>query len=326
MVHRLNILKSTIFDSDGHLDFNAVAMDLFSIHWEHNPVYRSFVEALGAPLPHNAHQIPALPIEAFKRHRVVLNGFHDEVTFTSSGTTGAETSRHGLPSIELYDLAWRTGFEARFGPAEGWAHLCLLPAYLERQGSSLVHMAEGLVRLGRPGSGFFLYDHQALADQLQQLEQRGQPALLWGVSFALLDFAAAHPMPLRHTTVIETGGMKGRRREMIRAELHAILHQAFGTVIESEYGMTELLSQAYTTGGLFQPPPWMRAEAMEPDDPLTACEPGKTGLLRITDLANLYSCPFIQTQDLGKVHPDGRFEVLGRFDLADVRGCNLMVS
>lgn len=326
MFPRLNILKSTIFESDGHLDFNAVAMELFSIHRKHNPIYQQYTEALGGKEPRAAIEIPALPIEAFKHHQVLLEGLEPALTFTSSGTTGSETSAHHLPFIEVYDTSWRRAFEARFGPAECLTYLFLLPAYLERQGSSLVHMAEGLCKLGQPGSGFYLYNHRELATTLEQLERNGQSAVLLGVSFALLDFAAAHPIPLRHTTVVETGGMKGRRKEMIRTELHAQLQKAFGTEIESEYGMTELLSQAYTVDGLFYPPPWMRVDAVETDDPLTLCAPGKTGLLRITDLANLFSCPFVQTQDLGKVYPNGSFEVLGRFDLADVRGCNLMVS
>ncbi|HXC04234.1 MAG TPA: acyl transferase, partial [Bacteroidia bacterium] len=207
--------------------------------------------------------------------------------------------------------------------------LALLPSYLEREGSSLVYMADDLIRLsGHPSSGFYLRNRKELHTQLQRLEQAGQKTLLLGVTYALLDFAEEFPMQLKHTRVMETGGMKGQRKEMIREELHETLCRQLGlTSVHSEYGMTELLSQAYSMGqGRFHCPPWMKILIRDPNDPLSLCPPGKTGGINIIDLANIHSCSFIATQDLGKLHSDGSFEVLGRFDNSDLRGCNLLIG
>jgi non-ribosomal peptide synthetase component F len=312
-------------------DFEALALELFHLHRTHNPVYRRFVEALRVDPARvrTTADIPHLPITLFRNHRVLLDGLDPRSHFTSSGTTGAITSSHFVPYPRVYERSFMTSFTATYGPPETWRILALLPAYLEREGSSLVYMAQHLIQeSGDPLSGTYLYRYDELAHVLRRSEAEGQRTLLLGVTFALLDLAEQHPIPLRHTTIMETGGMKGRRPELVREELHRILQQAFGVAdIHSEYGMTELLSQAWSTGkGLYHCPPWMRVSLREVNDPLAAVPPGRTGGINVIDLANLASCPFIATQDLGRMHADGAFEVLGRFDHSQVRGCNLMVG
>ncbi len=313
-----------------HQEFNALAIDLFLVHAEKNPVYRGFLKALGKD-PGTVRQvsdIPCLPIGSFRNRRVLLDGLEPAVTFTSSGTTGAITSSHHVPWPQLYQRSFMTSFEAIYGSITGWRVLALLPAYLERPGSSLVYMAEHMIRAsGDPLSGTYLYQYDELARVLAKSEAEAKPTLLLGVTFALLDLAEQHPMPLKHTVVMETGGMKGRRPEMVREELHAILKQAFTLeAVHSEYGMTELLSQAWSKGeGRYHCPPWMRVRLRDVNDPFAPVQNGRTGGIDIIDLCNIASCPFIGTQDLGRHHADGSFEVLGRFDNSDVRGCNLMV-
>lgn len=251
-----------------------------------------------------------------------------QIIFTSSGTTGAKTSQHVVTDISLYEKSFLKAFEHFYGPVSHYCILALLPAYLEREGSSLVYMVDSLITKSRhSNSGFYLNNLDDLKKQLMLLQKKGQKTLLIGVSFALLDLAETMRFPLKNTIVMETGGMKGRRREMIRSELHQILKNAFGVEqIHSEYGMTELLSQGYSKGhGIFNCPPWMKVLIRDTEDPLSIQKSGKNGGINIIDLANLNSCPFIATQDLGKVHPNGSFEVLGRFDHSDIRGCNLMV-
>lgn len=319
------------FAITGEQDFNALALDLFHLHAERNPVYRGFLSALGRD-PASVwlvEDIPFLPISAFRNQRVLLDGTEATTLFTSSGTTGAVTSAHHVPWPALYERSFRTSFTTAYGAPRGWRILALLPAYLERPGSSLVYMAEKLIAAGGdPFSGTYLYQYDQLADVLRRSEQEGKPTLLLGVTFALLDLAEKHPMPLKHTVVMETGGMKGRRPELVREELHAILKSAFSLdAIHSEYGMTELLSQAWSQGdGLYRCPPWMRVLLRDVNDPLSRVEAGRTGGIDVIDLCNSASCPFISTQDLGRMHTDGSFEVLGRFDNSDVRGCNLMVE
>jgi len=310
--------------------FNALALDLFRLHAARNPVYRGFLKGLGTNVEavDRVAGIPCLPIGLFRNHRVLLEGLEPAVTFTSSGTTGAVTSAHHVPWPLLYERSFLRSFEAVYGPISEWRILALLPAYLERSGSSLVYMAEQLItRSGDPLSGTYLYQYDRLAELLKQGEAEGRKTLLLGVTFALLDLAEQHPMPLRHTTIMETGGMKGRRPELVRDELHAILKQGFGVpVIHSEYGMTELLSQAWSTGkGIYRCPPWMQVLVRDPNDPFERLGTGRTGGVDVIDLANIASCPFIATQDLGRVAADGSFEVLGRFDFSDLRGCNLLV-
>ena len=317
-------------------DFNALALDLFRLHAERNPVYRGFLSALGRDARvRQVDDIPFLPISAFRNKRVLLDETPDSgpgpapVIFTSSGTTGSITSSHLVPWPELYERSFLTSFTAAYGDPSRWRILALLPAYLERPGSSLVYMAQKLISAsGDPLSGTYLYQYDELADVLRRSEAEVKPTLLLGVTFALLDLAEKHPMPLKHTVVMETGGMKGRRPELVREELHTILRSAFSLeAVHSEYGMTELLSQAWSKGdGLYRCPPWMRVSLRDVNDPLSRVKTGRTGGIDIIDLCNIGSCPFISTQDLGRTHADGSFEVLGRFDNSDVRGCNLMVE
>ncbi len=331
MPHDLELLLDRPFHVEGTEAFNALAIDLFRLHARRNPVYGRFLEALGADVSAVTHfqQIPALPIGLFRNHRVLLEGVESALHFTSSGTTGATTSTHHVPWPAVYERSFMDSFTQVYGPVSNWRILALLPAYLERTGSSLVYMADHLIRAsGDPLSGTYLYRYDELADVLRRSEAEGRRTLLLGVTFALLDLAERHPIPLRHTTILETGGMKGRRPEIVREELHRILKEAFHVpAIHSEYGMTELLSQAWSTGGgLYRCPPWMQVRIRDTNDPLSYLGPGRTGGIDVFDLANIGSCPFIATQDLGKVHEDGAFEVLGRFDHSDVRGCNLLVE
>lgn len=319
------------FTITGEQDFNALALDLFHLHAERNPVYRGFLSALRRDPAHvrRVEDIPFLPISAFRDQRVLLEGLDASVVFTSSGTTGSVTSNHHVPWPALYERSFLISFAAVYGDPSRWRILALLPAYLERPGSSLVYMAQKLINTsGDPLSGTYRYQYDELADVLHRSEGEGKPTLLLGVTFALLDLAVKHPLPLKHTVLMETGGMKGRRPEMVREELHAILKSAFSVhAIHSEYGMTELLSQAWSQGdGLYRCPPWMRVLLRDVNDPLSRVEVSRTGGIDVIDLCNIASCPFISTQDLGRVHNDGSFEVLGRFDNSDVRGCNLMVA
>jgi hypothetical protein len=305
------------------------ALELCAFQYAHNPLYRQYADALGVDpgrLPGLA-EIPFLPIGFFKRQPVRTTDFVPETVFTSSGTTGMVTSRHEVKDLSLYRADFRAGFQRFYGDITHWCIVGLLPSYLERNNSSLVVMVDDLVReSGHPDSGFYLYDHAALYALLQRLEAQGQPTLLIGVTFALLDFAERYSLSLRHTVVMETGGMKGRRRELTRPELHGFLCQRLGVnAIHAEYGMTELLSQAYSAGeGLFTCPPWMRVLVRMEDDPLEVRTEGE-GILNIIDLANRWSCGFLATDDVGRVYPDGRFEVSGRVDNSDMRGCSLLV-
>lgn len=313
-------------------NFEAIALDVFRYQAAHNPLYARYLELLrfdAAAILHSPLSLPFLPISFFKTHDVKTSDWVGEVTYTSSATTGQTPSRHAVRHTDFYLENARRGFAQHYGDPADWCVLALLPAYLERQGSSLVAMANDFIRRSRhPDSGFFLHDFDLLRSALLRCKQLNTKTLLLGVSFALLDFAEQYPMDLSGIVVMETGGMKGRRREITRIELHQILCGAFHLeAVHSEYGMTELLSQAYATGGtLFSPAPTMQVLAREINDPFCPVAPGRTGLLHIVDLANLDTCSFIATEDLGRVYLDGRFEVLGRLDAAEMRGCNLMVS
>ena len=313
--------------------FEALAMEAFRYQSAENDVYGRFIKALGvdAASVDSIHKIPFLPISLFKSMKVVTGGFIPQEVFTSSGTTGMAQSRHYVKSLELYRRSFFTSWELHYGPVEDYAVLALLPSYLEREGSSLIVMADGFIKRSRhPESGFFLYQHEELRDRLEKLSSSGVKILLLGVSFALLDFVEKYSVKLPETAVVmETGGMKGRRKEMVREELHAILKEGFGVrSIHSEYGMTELLSQAYSKGaGLYTTPPWMRIRFRDAHDPLSPLAgTGNRGGIDVTDLANIDSCCFISTEDLGINHEDGTFEVLGRITGSDIRGCNLMVA
>jgi phenylacetate-coenzyme A ligase PaaK-like adenylate-forming protein len=310
-------------------DFEALALDIFRHQAVHCEPYKRFLSLLDkspdsiSSLP----EIPFLPIEFFKSEHIISKGLEEEAIFTSSGTTGAQTSKHFVAELSLYQESFRRAFEMFYGPVSEWAILALLPAYLERSGSSLVYMCEHLIQTANTDlSGFFLHDFQALKAKLEKAKSVGQKTMLIGVTFALLDFAESHPFSFPELVVMETGGMKGMRQEMTREEVHSILKSGFGVpYIHSEYGMTELLSQAYSRGnGIFTCPPWMRIYIRDTEDPFSYVRSGQSGGINIIDLANVNSCSFIATQDLGRKLSDGSFEVLGRFDHSDVRGCNLM--
>lgn len=323
--------KQQVFSIKSSAEFTATALQVFRYQAAHNPVYRTFIAGLNIdPIAvSSVAQIPFMPVEFFKSHPVITGTDSAEVVFTSSGTTGMITSSHTLTDISWYVDSFRKAFDLFYGDVTNYTVLALLPAYLEREGSSLIYMAQDLIaQSNNPDSGFFLYNHQQLYDNLQKQKAAGQPTILIGVTFALLDFVEQYQIDFPELIVMETGGMKGRRKEMIREELHATLCAGFGVAkIHSEYGMTELLSQAYSKGdGIFNCPPWMKIIARDTNDPLTLVGTGKTGGINIIDLANINSCSFIATQDLGRVYGDGSFEVLGRFDNSDIRGCNLLIA
>ena len=324
------ISKDLIFNITSEASFNAAALAVFKHQFEHNSVYRSFCDLLYKHPSEvkTVQQIPFLPIQFFKSHTIVSNSKSAEATFTSSGTTGSIVSKHFVSDLEIYKQSFRRGFKSFYGAIEEYTVLALLPSYLEREGSSLVYMANDMIAQSKqPQSGFYLHDLEALKDNLLKLEAKRQKTLLIGVSYALLDLIEAHSFKLKHTTVMETGGMKGQRKELVKSELHTILKEGFGVdKIHSEYGMTELLSQAYSYGnGVFSTPTWMKILTRDPEDALSIQPIGKSGGVNIIDLANINSCAFIATQDLGKIHSNGTFEILGRFDESDIRGCNLMV-
>jgi hypothetical protein len=317
---------------NGSESFGALSNDVFHFQYNHNKVYRQWCDALGfKPLVSDvqsaASNMPFLPISFFKTREVVTTDFVPAIFFESSGTTQTINSRHYLKDASLYTNSFMQAFEMFYGDVKDWCIIGLLPAYLERQHSSLVVMVDHLIKASHQAqSGFYLYEFDKLQQVLQELEQKQQKTLLIGVTFALLDFAEQHPMQLKHTVVMETGGMKGRKKELTRQEVHDYLQQQLNiTTVHSEYGMTELLSQAYSKGnGRFVCPPWMKVCVRDEEDPLHISATGR-GLLNITDLANVYSCSFIATDDVGIVYEDGSFEVWGRMDNSDMRGCSLLV-
>jgi phenylacetate-coenzyme A ligase PaaK-like adenylate-forming protein len=322
-------LESRIFSVKPH-NFDELALQMFNYQLQNNSIYKKYIDFLGVNpnLVQRVEDIPFLPISLFKSHKVYASAKPQEAIFSSSGTTGTETSKHHIASLSLYQKSFLEAFTNFYSHPSKYAVLALLPSYLERQGSSLVYMVNRLIEeSGKTQSGFFLNNHIELYNRLAELNEQQQPTILFGVTFALLDFVSHFKLKLNHTTIIETGGMKGRRKEMIREEVHRILTEGFGVKsIHSEYGMTELLSQAYSSGeGIFKYPPWMRVFTRDPYDPLTILPNGQMGALNIIDLANIYSCPFIQTDDLGAVYSNNSFIVSGRMDGSQVRGCNLMV-
>lgn len=311
-------------------DFERLALEVFQFQYNNNAIYQHYVNALSivGSNVRSIEQIPFLPIRFFKTTDIKTTVFEPEAVFESSGTTQTVNSRHYVKDLNLYRNSFLTAWKQFYGPVQDWCVIGLLPAYLERQNSSLVVMVNDMIKLsGHSHSGFYLYEHDKLAQVLQELEKQGQKTLLIGVTFGLLDFAEKYPMPLKHTIIMETGGMKGRRKEMTREEVHLLLTTAFQThAIHSEYGMTELLSQAYSYGnGIFNCPPWMKVLMRQDDDPLDVRVTG-SGIINVIDLANLYSCSFIATDDVGTLLPDGSFEVLGRVDTSDIRGCNLLIA
>ena len=319
-----------IFAISSHKQFEKTALKVFRFQYENNLVYREFCDFLKTDVQKVKllEQIPFLPIQFFKSHSIVSNKNAILKTFTSSGTSGLLTSKHLVTDVSLYESSYRQGFSQFYGNIKDYVILALLPSYLEREGSSLIYMVEDLIQMTHnPESGFYLHNHQELIEKLVRLDASGQNVIVIGVTYALLDLIENHSFQLHNTIIMETGGMKGKRKEMIREELHEQLCQGFGvTTIHSEYGMTELFSQAYSLGnGVFECPSWMQIIIRDTEDALNYVANGKTGAINVIDLANINSCSFIATQDLGKKKSNNSFEVLGRFDNSDIRGCNLMV-
>lgn len=318
---------NNLFEVD-EAGFSEAALQLFRFQMENNAVYQSFCKVLQVQpeLVKNLGQIPFLPIGFFKTHRITTTVFEPEAIFESSGTSQTIQSKHAVKDLNLYETSFFKGFEQRYGDPRNWCFLGLLPSYLERKHSSLVYMVQRLMETSQHSkNGFYLNNFEDLYQNLKTLETKQQPTMLIGVTFGLLDFAATYNLDCAYTTIMETGGMKGRREELTRDEVHFQLKQSFGVdQIHSEYGMTELLSQAYSLAdGLFHCPPWMKVMVRDEDDPLQLHPTGK-GALNIIDLANVYSIGFIATDDVGEVYPDGSFKVLGRLDNSDIRGCSLL--
>lgn len=318
---------NNLFDANAE-SFEPRALEIFRFQYRYNNVYQSFCNHL-EKTPQNVHcltEIPFLPIRFFKSHKIYIGHIPEALVFMSSGTTQMNVSRHYVRDTDIYLRSAMQCFSMFYGAPEEWVIMALLPSYLERSHSSLVWMVQHLMlKSGRPENAFFLYNHEGLAHALQALGSAGQKTLLIGVTYALLDFATKYPMPLQHTVVLETGGMKGRRKELLREEVHEQLKSAFQLAeVHSEYGMTELLSQAYATAaGIFRTPPWMKILIRDEDDPLQVSTAGK-GAINVIDFANIYSCSFIATDDAGELYPNGSFKVLGRLDNSDIRGCSLL--
>lgn len=324
------INSQNIFSIFSQKEFEKIALKVFRHQHENNKVYREFCDFLNTDIQKvkSLEKIPFLPIQFFKSRKVVSNQDEIQETFTSSGTTGMITSQHLVTDVSLYELSYRLAFSNFYGNIEDYVVLALLPSYLERKGSSLIYMVKDLIELtNNENSGFYLHNHDDLISKLIELDSSGQNVILIGVTYALLDLIEKQKFQLKNTIIMETGGMKGKRKEIIREELHNILCEGFGVnSIHSEYGMTELLSQAYSMGnGIFECPSWMQILIRDTEDALTYVDYGKTGGVNVIDLANINSCSFIATQDLGKKYSNNSFEILGRFDNSDIRGCNLMV-
>lgn len=320
-----------IFSINSAEEFERLALQVFRHQAKNCLVYKEYIGHLGISIDHvnSVKAIPYLPIVFFKTHDILSSAEDIEIEFSSSGTTGMSQSRHLVTDLSIYDESFNRAFERFYGKIRETCLLALLPSYLERDGSSLIYMTDALLQQSRhPDSGYFLHNHEELYQKLLDLQQSGQKTILIGVTYALLDFIEKYRIVFPELIVMETGGMKGKRKEMVRDELHGELQSGFGvSAIHSEYGMTELLSQAYSYGeGLFNCPPWMKVLLRDTNDPLSLITGNKTGGINVIDLANINSCSFIATQDLGKLFPDGSFEVLGRFDNADIRGCNLLVN
>jgi len=320
-----------IFSIQTESAFNEIALEIFKLQAKDCQVYNDYLRFLNVQPEQikDVSDIPFLPIEFFKSHQVTSSNSVAEQIFSSSGTTGSQTSKHYVSLVSVYEESFRTCFELFYGDTKNVAILALLPSYLERTGSSLIYMVDDLIKSSQcPESGYFLYNHDELFENLVALQAKKTPTILFGVTYALLDFIEQYQIESPELIVMETGGMKGKRKEIIRQELHEVLCTGFGVPsIHAEYGMTELLSQAYSKGnGLFACPPWMKILIRDINDPFSYQNTGVSGGINIIDLANINSCSFIATQDLGRMQTNGQFEVLGRFDQSDVRGCNLMIQ
>ena len=322
-------MQKEIFDIKNDAEFEMLALSIFDYQMESNSIYAPYAALiLKGKAPNNIFEIPFLPISFFKTEQIICQGRAVEEVFLSSGTSG-DQSKHLVSDISLYRESYLKAFELFYGDITQYCILSLLPNYREREGSSLIYMVDDLISKSKhEQSGFYLNDYESLSMRLQKLEKEGQKTILFGVSYALLNLAEQFPQKLEHTLIIETGGTKGKRKEMLKEELHQNLKAAFSLdVIHSEYGMSEILSQSYSNGeGIFKSPPWKKVLIRDTNDPLSIIGDNKTGGINIIDLANIYSCPFIATQDLGKTFEDGTFTVLGRFDNSDLRGCNLLLQ
>jgi len=325
------MIESKLFSISNEAEFNETALDIFRLQAKKCAVYKEYIHLLNIDGKEvkDVHNIPFLPIEFFKSHDVILEGQIAQQTFTSSGTTGIQTSKHLVSDLSIYEKSFRNCFDLFYSNSKNVAILALLPSYLERTGSSLIYMIDDLIKTSSSSeSGYFLYNHDELYSNLLSLQRKNTPTILFGVTYALLDFVENYQIDFPELIIMETGGMKGKRKEIIRKELHETLCKGFGVkTIHAEYGMTELLSQAYSKGkGLFTCPPWMKILIRELNDPFNYEEVGSSGGINVIDLANINSCSFIATQDLGRLNSNNEFEVLGRFDQSDVRGCNLMIQ
>lgn len=325
------MFRNRIFKITSTKEFEQLTLEIFRYQAVKNPIYKQFLEMLkfDTSSVKQISQIPFLPIDFFKRFEIITEKFKAEQIFLSSGTTSLIQSKHYVTDLSVYEESYIKSFELFYGPIEYYTLLALLPSYLERDGSSLIYMVDDLIKKTKKiASGFYLNDLDKLAKKLVELNLKGTKVVLIGVTYALLDLIEKHQFKLQNTIVMETGGMKGKRREMIREELHKQLCKGFGvTEIHSEYGMTELLSQAYSKGnGIFETLPWMKILIRDTEDAFSYLPPYKSGGINVIDLTNYNSCSFIATQDLGKLHSDNTFEVLGRFDHADIRGCNLLIN
>lgn len=324
------INTNSIFSVNTQEEFKNLTLQIFEYQFENNKVYRSFCDLLYKHPTDvkDLQDIPFLPIQFFKTHKIISNQSYIQNVFESSGTTGNITSKHHVSDIKIYENSFRKGFKYFYGDIKDYVILALLPSYLVGKDSSLIYMTNDMInQSNHTDSGFYLNNLLELKNKLLSLEEQGKRTLLIGVSYALLDLIEIQKFNLKNTIVMETGGMKGRRKELIKEDLHDILKKGFGVkTIHSEYGMTELLSQAYSIEkGIFRCPNWMKILTRDTEDALNIQTFGYTGGINIIDLANINSCSFIATQDLGKVYNDGSFEVIGRFDNSDIRGCNLMV-
>ncbi len=325
-------LPGSVFNINDKNQFRETALDIFNYQARNNEVFGKFLSNLKRDKSSikDLNSIPFLPVELFKSQKIFSGAPVFETVFESSTTTGSVSSKHYIHDLKLYEKSFLNSFRLFYGEPSEYLIAALLPSYLERGNSSLVYMVDRLIyRSGDPQSGFYRNDAERLLQVLEGGRKENRKRILIGVSFALLDLAEKYSPDLSGVTVMETGGMKGRRKEITRQELHGILTERLNVpVIHSEYGMTELLSQAYSKGnGVFYSPPWMKVLISDPQDPLTITgEPGVTGGINIIDLANYYSCSFLATSDLGRLHEDGGFEVIGRFDNSDIRGCNLMAE
>jgi phenylacetate-coenzyme A ligase PaaK-like adenylate-forming protein len=325
----MNSFVEEIFNIHSEQEFVKICLQIYELQMDNNPIYSAYSQIiLKGEIPKKLEEIPFLPIEFFKTEQIICVTQKIEEIFLSSGTTGNQ-SKHLVSDLSIYENSFQNAFQLFYGDITDYCILSLLPNYREREGSSLIYMVDDLIKRSKhPKSGFYLNNYKEVSETILELEKNGQKTLLIGVSYALLDLAKDYPMKLENTIIMETGGTKGKRKELLKEELHKILKEAFSLdSIHSEYGMTELLSQSYSEGdNIFKTPPWKKVLIRDVNDPLTILGKNRSGGINIIDLANIYSCPFIATQDLGRLHKDGSFSVLGRFDNSDVRGCNLLVQ